>query len=167
MSEQGAHAALSARLGVEINDPIGELLNLALAYESQQVPSLQGFLHWLAQGEQSLKRDMDVQTHAVRVMTVHGAKGLEAPIVFLPDTCANPVGHRPQSAGLYFAADGDVLWRANADMRDEYGKELQDRLDADNLKESRRLLYVAMTRARDRLYVGGYLNKRGTPPSAS
>ncbi|MEC8094943.1 MAG: 3'-5' exonuclease, partial [Pseudomonadota bacterium] len=166
LSEQGAHAALSARLGVEINDPIGELLNLALAYESQQVPSLQGFLHWLAQGEQSLKRDMDVQTHAVRVMTVHGAKGLEAPIVFLPDTCANPVGHRPQSAGLYFAADGDVLWRANADMRDEYGKELQDRLDADNLKESRRLLYVAMTRARDRLYVGGYLNKRGTPPSA-
>ncbi|MEC8290749.1 MAG: double-strand break repair helicase AddA [Pseudomonadota bacterium] len=166
LSEQGAHAALSARLGVEINDPIGELLNLALAYESQQVPSLQGFLHWLAQGEQSLKRDMDVQTHAVRVMTVHGAKGLEAPIVFLPDTCANPVGHRPQSAGLYFAADGDVLWRANADMRDEYGKELQDRLDADNLEESRRLLYVAMTRARDRLYVGGYLNKRGTPPSA-
>ena len=68
------------------------------------------------------------------------------------------MGHRPQSAGLYFAADGDVLWRANADMRDEYGKELQDRLDADNLKESRRLLYVAMTRARDRLYVGGYLN---------
>ncbi|MEC8247059.1 MAG: UvrD-helicase domain-containing protein, partial [Pseudomonadota bacterium] len=166
LSEQGAHAALSARLGVEINDPIGELLNLALAYESQQVPSLQGFLHWLAQGEQSLKRDMDVQTHAVRVMTVHGAKGLEAPIVFLPDTCANPVGHRAQSAGLYFAADGDVLWRANADMRDEYGKELQDRLDADNLEESRRLLYVAMTRARDRLYVGGYLNKRGRPPSA-
>ena len=166
LSEQGAHAALSARLGVEINDPIGELLNLALAYESQQVPSLQGFLHWLAQGEQSLKRDMDVQTHAVRVMTVHGAKGLEAPIVFLPDTCANPVGHRPQSAGLYFAADGDVLWRANADMRDEYGKELQDRLDADNLKESRRLLYVAMTRARDRLYVGGHLNSLGTPPPA-
>ena len=166
LSEQGAHAALSARLGVEINDPIGELLNLALAYESQQAPSLQGFLHWLAQGEQSLKRDMDVQTHAVRVMTVHGAKGLEAPIVFLPDTCANPVGHRPQSAGLYFAADGDVLWRANADIRDDYGKALQERLDADNLKESRRLLYVAMTRARDRLYVGGYLNKRGTPPSA-
>ena len=166
LSEQGAHAALSARLGTEINDPIGELLNLALAYESQQVPSLQGFLHWLAQGEQSLKRDMDVQTHAVRVMTVHGAKGLEAPIVFLPDTCANPVGHRPKSAGLYFAADGDVLWRANANIRDEYGRELQDHLDADNLKESRRLLYVAMTRARDRLYVGGYLNKRGTPPSA-
>ena len=166
LSEQGAHAALSARLGVEINDPIGELLNLSLAYESQQAHSLQGFLHWLAQGEQSLKRDMDVQTHAVRVMTVHGAKGLEAPIVFLPDTCANPVGHRPQSAGLYFAADNDVLWRANADIRDEYGKELQERLDADNLKESRRLLYVAMTRARDRLYVGGYLNKRGTPPSA-
>ena len=165
LSEQGAHAALSARLGVEINDPIGELLNLALAYESQQVPSLQGFLHWLAQGEQSLKRDMDVQTHAVRVMTVHGAKGLEAPIVFLPDTCANPVGHRPQTAGLYFAANGDMLWRANADMRDKYGKELQDRLDADNLKESSRLLYVAMTRARDRLYVGGYLNKLGTPPS--
>lgn len=165
LSEQGGHALLSARLGAEINDPIGELLNLALAYERQQAPSLQGFLHWLAQGEQNLKRDMDVQTHAVRVMTVHGAKGLEAPVVFLPDTCVNPVGHRPQSAGLYFAADGDVLWRAKASMRDAYGSVLQERLDADNLAESRRLLYVAMTRARDRLYVGGYLNKRGTPPA--
>ena len=84
LSEQGAHAALSARLGVEINDPIGELLNLSLAYESQQAHSLQGFLHWLAQGEQSLKRDMDVQTHAVRVMTVHGAKGWKRQLCFYP-----------------------------------------------------------------------------------
>ena len=83
LSEQGAHAALSARLGVEINDPIGELLNLALAYESQQVPSLQGFLQWLAQGEQSLKRDMDVQTQRAGDDGARG-QGLEAPIVFLP-----------------------------------------------------------------------------------
>ena len=164
LSEQGGHALLSARLGPEINDPVGELLNLALAYESQHAPSLQGFLHWLAQGEQNLKRDMDVQAHAVRVMTVHGAKGLEAPVVFLPDTCVNPIGHKPQSAGLYFAPDGDVLWRSNVGMRDDYGHALQQRLDDDNLAESRRLLYVAMTRARDRLYVGGYLNRRGAPP---
>ena len=76
-----------ARLGAEAADAIDEFLNLALAYDDSAPPSLQGFLAALREGQREIKRDMEQGRDEVRVMTVHGAKGLEAPIVFLPDTC--------------------------------------------------------------------------------
>ena len=63
---------------------------MALAYERDHAPSLQGFLYWLRRGETEVKRDLDQGRNEVRVMTVHGAKGLEAPIVFLADTVRVP-----------------------------------------------------------------------------
>jgi len=73
------------RLGAEAADPIDEFLNLALAYDAGAPPSLQGFLSGLREGRHEIKRDMEQGRDQVRVMTVHGAKGLEAPIVILPD----------------------------------------------------------------------------------
>jgi len=100
------------RLGPESGRPIEEFLALALAYEREHVPSLQGFLHWLAAGEIEVKRDFgERQRDEVRVLTVHGAKGLEAPIVFLPDTMQLPdwpracCGARPADC-LVVAAQG-------------------------------------------------------------
>ena len=85
------------RLGAEAADAIDELLNLALAYDENAAPSLQGFLSWLREGTRVIKRDMEQGLDEVRVMTVHGAKGLEAPIVFLPDTCSTRSGRPPGS----------------------------------------------------------------------
>src|SRR5690606_38397046 len=96
----GGRRALLGRLGPEAADPIDEFMNLALAYERVHVPSLQGFLQWLAAGEVEIKRDLDAGARGeVRIMTVHGAKGLQAPIVFLPDTLQVP---QPR---------GGLLWR--------------------------------------------------------
>ena len=81
-----------ARLGAEANDALDEFLNLALAYERHETPSLQGFVAWMRTASADVKRDMEIARDEVRVMTVHGAKGLEAPIVILADTTTPPAG---------------------------------------------------------------------------
>ena len=98
-----------SRLGPEANDVIDEFLNLALAYESRETPSLQGFVAWLRTASAEIKRDMEIARDEVRVMTVHGAKGLEAPIVILADTTTEPQGpiqHQPRLLTLAGAERG-------------------------------------------------------------
>ena len=85
-----------ARLGIEASDPLDEFLNLALAYERRETPSLQGFLNWIRAAQSVVKRDMELARDEVRVMTVHGAKGLEAKNVILIDaTTTRPEGAHP------------------------------------------------------------------------
>ena len=88
----GGRKAFLSRLGAEANDAIDEFLNLALDYESRETPSLQGFVAWLRTASAEVKRDMEMVRDEVRVMTVHGAKGLEAPVVVLADTTTVPAG---------------------------------------------------------------------------
>ncbi len=88
LDKDGRRARLLSRLGPEAGDAIDEFLNLAIRFDQDEPPSLQGFVDWLGKAEPEIKRDMDQGRNEVRVMTVHGAKGLEAPIVFLPDTCS-------------------------------------------------------------------------------
>ncbi len=92
LDREGGRAKLLARLGPEAADPIDEFLNLALSYDDAAPPSLTGFLAYLREADREVKRDMEHGRDEVRVMTVHGAKGLEAPIVFLPDTCSTATG---------------------------------------------------------------------------
>ena len=87
-------AKFLARLGPEANDALDEFLNLALDYETRETPSLQGFLAWLRAAQSEVKRDMEMVRDEVRVMTVHGAKGLEANTVILADTTTPPTGPR-------------------------------------------------------------------------
>ena len=144
---------LLARLGREAADPIEEFLSLAQAYERDDVPSLEGFLHWLESGRQEIKRDLEHGGRAVRVMTVHGAKGLEAPVVFLPDTLQLPT----QRDRLLWMDEPDLLlWSPRKDCDDELAASLKSQKLRAELQEYRRLLYVAMTRAEDRLYVCGW-----------
>ncbi|HEX9647324.1 MAG TPA: double-strand break repair helicase AddA [Alphaproteobacteria bacterium] len=159
-ADRGRERILS-RLGADASDPLDEFLAQALAYERGHVPSLQGFLHWLETGRTEIKRDLDVgRGDSVRVMTVHGAKGLQAPVVFLPDTLQVP-RHRAQ---LAWAPDGDaVLWAPASDVRDSLSAAWREQAAARGLAEYRRLLYVAMTRAADRLYVCGWETKRSPP----
>lgn len=159
---------LLARLGPDAADPIDEFLSLALEFERDHAPSLESFLRWLERGAAEIKRDMDQGRNEVRVMTVHGAKGLEADIVFMPDTCAAPGGaHDPALLSLPSLGDDGpklLLWPVRKKDEDEVSAAARERLRELQAAEYRRLLYVAMTRARDRLYVAGY---RGiNPPSA-
>ncbi|HMI15620.1 MAG TPA: UvrD-helicase domain-containing protein, partial [Bradyrhizobium sp.] len=86
----GGRARILKRLGHEANDALDEFLELALGYERKAPASLQGFMAWLRAADTEVKRDMEISRDEVRVMTVHGAKGLEAPVVFLVDTTTSP-----------------------------------------------------------------------------
>ncbi|MFN3400486.1 MAG: double-strand break repair helicase AddA, partial [Ferrovibrio sp.] len=86
----GGRQRLVARLGPQANEPIDEFIAATLSYERENAPSLQGFLSWFPRHAGEVKRDLDQGRNEVRVLTVHGAKGLEAPIVILPDTCDLP-----------------------------------------------------------------------------
>ncbi|TMJ56196.1 MAG: double-strand break repair helicase AddA, partial [Alphaproteobacteria bacterium] len=147
----GGRRAMLERLGPEASDPIEEFLALALAYEREHVPSLQGFLHWLVAGEIEVKRDFgERQRDEVRILTVHGAKGLEAPVVFLPDTMQLP-DWPPRL--LWSEAEGLPLWCARKNLEARFYSDERGKFRARQLQEYRRLLYVALTRAQDRLYV--------------
>ena len=151
---RGGRRKLLARLGPDAEDAIDEFLSLALQYEQTNAPSLQGFIHWLAAGKAEIKRDLDHGSGAVRVMTVHGAKGLQAPIVFLPDTMQLPPAAR---APLLWPHGSDtVLWAPRSADRDAVCEAAHRAAKQAQLEEYRRLLYVAMTRAADRLYVCGW-----------
>ena len=157
----GGRARILKRLGHEATDALDEFLELALAYERKAAASLQGFMAWLRAADTEVKRDMEITRNEVRVMTVHGAKGLEAPVVFLVDTTTSPSDtqrlrliHLPQGNAAP-NAHGVTIW-AGRKAEDPVGVAAarQAMLD-DTEDEYRRLLYVAMTRAADRLVIGG------------
>jgi ATP-dependent helicase/nuclease subunit A len=156
---RGMRARLLSRLGHEANDAIDEFLSHAFAHEAANTPSLEGFLHWIERGGAEIKRDMERGRDEVRVMTVHGAKGLEADIVVLADTTTLP--EQPGKKGHLLYAQDTALFPVADDMAPEPVKRAKLAAAEETLKEHRRLLYVALTRARDRLYIAGFENKRG------
>ena len=161
LSAGGGRRHFLARLGPEANDALDEFLNLALEYERRETPSLQGFLAWLRQAHAEVKRDMEIARDEVRVMTVHGAKGLEAPIVILADTMTPPAG--PRQPRLLTLPGNAVIWTGRkADDAPPVATARQAALD-EARDEYRRLLYVAMTRAEDRLIVCGADGERKRP----
>ncbi len=143
---------LLARLGAECEDAIDEMLSLALAYERQEVPSLTGFLAWLDGEAVEVKRPLDQSGRAVRVMTVHGAKGLEAPVVFLPDTM-RPPDNKPKN--IVLDPDGGAHWLPAKLERPALLTAAREEIARRDALERQRLLYVAMTRAETRLIVCG------------
>ncbi len=167
LGSRGGRRRFVARLGTEANDALDEFLNLALDYEGRETPSLQGFVAWMRTASADIKRDMEIARNEVRVMTVHGAKGLEAPIVVLADTTTPPTGP-PQYQPRLLALKGGTgptsfAWMPN--RNDEIAPIAQARATAATAVENeyRRLLYVAMTRAADRLVVCGALGKQAMP----
>ncbi len=152
------------RLGREAGDPIDELINAAFAYEAVHTPSLAGFIRWFDAGEGELKRDPGETPDLVRVMTVHGSKGLQAPIVILADATGRP------GEGGELSLDEDLpgkdhsrpvpLPRLNKEERAGPVEAAQESAAAAELQEHWRLLYVAMTRAEEALFIGGSLGPR-------
>ncbi|WP_033070452.1 double-strand break repair helicase AddA [Thalassospira australica] len=158
---RGVRARLVGRLGIEANDPIDEFLNLAMGYEADHAPTLQGFLHWLMAGDAEIKRDLEQSGRdEVRIMTVHGAKGLQAPIVFLPDTMQVPT----QAPNLFWQEDRNLMfWLPRVALETDVVARLRDANAIKRDQEYNRLLYVALTRAEDRLYICGWQGRRKAP----
>ena len=161
LARDGGRRILLARFGQEAGDALDEFLRVAGDYEQVNTASLQGFLAWLAEAKAEIKRDMDVARGEVRVMTVHGAKGLEAKIVILADTCSAPDGrHDPKLFWVHspgHAAGSELpLWSPNKGADPPPAAEARARVRAESEAEHRRLLYVALTRAEDRLIVAGF-----------
>ena len=163
---------LVARLGTEANDPIDELINAAKAYVATDTPSLAGFLAWFEAGDGELKREADNAAGLVRVMTVHGSKGLQAPIVILADATGNPESARERGLELPDPANDKRAIPLPPLSKDEKQGRLAEAIEANKAadeEEHWRLLYVAMTRAEEALFVGGALGRRDKdePPPKS
>ena len=145
-----------AYFGKETNEMIDEFLNLCLTFERNNVPSLEAFLQFMKKGKVEIKRDMDSsEIDAVRIMTVHASKGLQSKIVFLPDAYS-----KKTHTTNFFWKDGLPIWVPVADMRPELCNHLLDEFKSEENDEYNRLLYVALTRAEDRLYVCGFKTLR-------
>ncbi|MBM3571490.1 MAG: double-strand break repair helicase AddA, partial [Alphaproteobacteria bacterium] len=162
LGEGRGRAKILSRLGPDAADPLDEFLNAALLHQRQHPPSLQGFLHWLGAAAEEIKRDLEQGARdEVRVMTVHGAKGLQAPIVILPDTIQKPerlprLLWPPSKPG----ATDIVLWPPRTEHDEAVASAARALARDKRDREYRRLLYVAMTRAEDRLYVCGWANRK-------
>ena len=157
LNARGGRARLLARLGAEAGDAIEEFLRLALTRESTEAPSLLRFLQYVENGDFEVKRDMEAAAQSIRVMTVHAAKGLEAKIVILPDTCQKPSDRfDPKLFQLSSTSHGQFLaWSPRKELDCHPVSVVRDQLRKERMNEYRRLLYVAMTRAEERLYVMG------------
>jgi len=150
LTRHGARIRLTARLGMECEDAIDELLAQSIAFEALEAPTLGGFLHWLSARSVEIKRDMEAGRNEVRVMTVHGAKGLEAPIVIIPDT-TELKSHSPTVGHI---AD-QAFWHQTKLNEPQVLLDVGDAQKNKDIFEYVRLLYVALTRAENWLIVAG------------
>lgn len=164
---------LLGRLGEEARDPIEELLNAALQFENDATPTLQAFLDRFERETEDIKRDPSAPLDAVRVMTAHGAKGLQAPLVILADATVDP----ERAGGGYSKLEWPIgeegepvpVFRPRAAETVGSLKEAADAAKQRDMEEHWRLLYVALTRAEEWLVVGGALGPlaKGRAPDKS
>ena len=150
-----------SRFGGPAREPVTALIDRAASFDAGEAPSLQMFLDAVERRGGEVKRELSGPQDEVRVMTVHGAKGLEAPIVILPDTCS---AHRTDRDGVFITEGGAPIWAGPKTNDVKLSAELRAISEARALREHRRLLYVALTRAQDRLIVCGAFS--GNPKSA-
>jgi len=168
LGPEGGRAAYLGRLGTEVGDVLDEFLGLALDHDEAGIPGLQSFIAMLDSQSPEIKREMEQEGNAVRVMTVHASKGLEAPVVFLVDSGGADfqASHVPK----FWLIDGPKgqypLWLPDKVSRSVAAAQKAVAAQRSQAEEEyRRLLYVGLTRPADRLVVCGYrgLREAGTP----
>ena len=154
LETDGAMGRTMARMGDEIEEITRAFLDQAMEYEKNHTPSLEGFVQWMDQREVEIKRTSELAGDKLRILTIHSAKGLQAPVVILADA-ARSVNTQSQRASLYFDdVEGNMLWLKDA--LPQYGAQLKEQEKASNEPENARKFYVALTRAEDELYITGW-----------
>ena len=159
LSRHEGRLKILSRLGPEAEDGLNALLSQALSYEQNDVPSLTGFLVWMETDTLEIKRQMDSAGNQIRVMTVHGAKGLESPIVILPD-CAH---RQMRLQDELIDGSGGVIWKTKSDEMPDAIRRAAAEKQQSEIYERDRLLYVAMTRAEKWLMVAAAGDITGEP----
>ena len=165
LSSEGGRRRMLARLGPDAAEAMDVFLGDAIAWQNENIASLFGFLNFMHRTSRTVKRELESGTNAVRVMTVHAAKGLEARIVFMADTLSAPhPGHDPKLLELGPPQAGNdasqFVWSSSSRKDSPVIAAARERSRQLTQDEYRRLLYVGLTRARDRLYIAGYRKKR-------
>ena len=150
-----------ARLGEEARDPLEECLSRALDFQNRDSGSLARFIATLEADDTQIKREQAGDRNEIQVMTVHGAKGLEWPVVILPDTTRSP--GRRRDPGFFLHPDAGFLWSPRKAEDPLIVSDWRETLAARERAENERLLYVALTRARDHLIVCGWRHGLGSP----
>ena len=152
----GARKRFVGRMGVEVEDGLDEFINLTLSFEEDHIPSLQNFINWIELDEIKIKRELEQsKNNAVKIMTVHGSKGLQAPIVILPDAGSVTL----KNHGMDILQDNLIYFPLSSKNYVEKCENIYKNEQEKELEEYRRLLYVAITRAADRIFVCGYRKK--------
>ena len=155
LSDLNGREKYISRMGIEVEDALDEFLSLTIAFEQQNVPSLQNFINWISRSELTVKRAVEQKDiNAVRLMTVHASKGLQAPIVFLPDT----ISMKSKTKQSLLSDNELMYYPLNKTYCENKCAEIKNSMKQKEDDEYRRLLYVALTRAEDRLFICGYSN---------
>lgn len=156
--KMAARKHFTERMGIEVDDVLDEFLNLTIVFEQNHTPSLEAFIAWIGQDEVIIKKEMEQgNSDTVKIMTVHGSKGLQAPIVILADTTRV----KNKTAGSNFLWKDDLLYfPMNTNCYDKVCQTIRDENTEADFDEYRRLLYVALTRAEDRLYIAGFTKNK-------
>ena len=167
LGPMGGRKAFVSRFGNEVHEAFDEFLALCLEFEQNNIPSLQNFIQWFQNRDNVIKRDLDQSDlNTVKIMTIHGSKGLQGNIVFMPDA-----QRLPSTESTFFWDDDIPLWIARASFRTTDTQHLLNQNKQLSEEEYHRLLYVALTRARDRLYICGWdkpqKNKEKAPKKTS
>lgn len=144
-------------MGEDIHDPLDAFLNLTLTYEKTHTSNLQSFVEWFAGTQAEIKRDMERGLNEIRIMTIHGAKGLESKIVFFVDI-------PPTTPRDYFLPIDNIPFLRLPNIPISKVEIIKEKKAKQNDFEENRLLYVALTRACDQLYVCGYKNRGNQQP---
>lgn len=155
------------RMGYEVEDALDEFMNLLLNFEKEHIPSMQNFAEWLEKHDLEIKREAKQNdVDAVRLMTAHGSKGLQARVVFLPDTSIDSAVKNEQKL-LIDETENTAYFPFNKDYYEENSQNLNKQSGLKEAEERRRLLYVALTRAEDELYICGYCSSAKGAPADS
>ena len=164
LGKKGGRKKYYERMGAEAEDGIDEFINLCISFEQDHIASLQNFISWISSDDIEIKREMEQSKNdMVRLMTVHGSKGLQAPVVILPDTTKVPKANR--EAG--FLWDNDIfLYPTCAGDFNNLCDTLKNKQKDKMLEEYRRLLYVAVTRAEDIMIFCGFRKKAPSPDNS-
>ena len=160
--EQGSRTALLARLGPDAADAVEEFLFQALEFGRREIPSLERFTNWIEGESLEVKRDMELTSGSVRIMTVHAAKGLEAPVVFIAEREGKP---RLRSS-IVWDPDDTAIFKLPEVERPDVVTKLQNEFAEEEQREYERLLYVAMTRAKDRIVVASWQKRPSKEPGS-
>ncbi|MDY0029758.1 MAG: double-strand break repair helicase AddA [Pseudobdellovibrionaceae bacterium] len=160
-----ARRSFATLLGHDCLDPLDEFLSYCLESEQNGILSLEDLVTALEKNQITIKREMESDNEEgdgqVRIMTVHASKGLEAPIVFMPDTTSKPQGNKIDKFLWVEDKTGEKtpLWSAVSSNAAPLYKQARDKELVKAYEEYLRLLYVAMTRPKERLYICGKTNR--------